>query len=270
VNPTIFDGTAITQKIKATTGSNVDIKVASNLYGYDLNSIYYQAPGVKTPNFVEVPTDELVELTYPSIVRNTLNKTGTGDFEAQFTLTTDNEYLSPVMRLDAAGNYFVLKNATGNFVDDSEITGLTTVSLPATSTSSTHEEYISYQAGLENQRETSQYITKEISLEVPASEIRVFFDADMEPGSSLEVRYKARRSGDNTPFEDLSWQRFPRSQQLNETNFDPFSSESRKIQYELSQDIGFDFDSFKVALVLNVKNESLVPKVSDLRIIAVA
>ena len=270
VNPTIFDGTSVTQKIKATTGSNIDIKVASNLYGYDLNSIYYQAPGVKSPNFVEIPTDELIELTYPSIVRNTINKTGTGDFEAQFTLNTENEYLSPVMRLDAAGNYFVLKNAAGNFVDDSEIDGLTTTSLAGTATSSTHEEYISYQAGLENQRETSQYITKEISLEVPASEIRVFFDADMEPGSSLEVRYKARRSGDNTPFEDLAWQRFPRSQQLNETNFDPFSSESAKLQYELSQDIGFDFDSFKVALVLNVKNESLVPKVSDLRIIAVA
>ena len=270
ISPILFDGTDVIQKIRATTGSNIDIKVASNLYGYNLNSIYYQAPGIKSANFVEVPMDEVVDFNFPAIVRNTLNKTGTGDFESQLTIKTTNEYISPVLRLDAARTFFTLKNATGNFVDDSEITGLTTTSVTAVSTATQHKEYISYQAGLENQREIAQYVTKEIQLNVPASQLRIFFDADMEPGSSVEVQYKARKIGDNTPFTDISWQKFPRNQQLNDTNFDPFSSEAFFTQYTLNQAIGFEFDTFKVALVFKVENESAVPKIKDLRVIAVA
>ena len=91
----------------------------------------------------------------------------------------------------------------------------------------------------------------------------------MDPGAELVVKYKARVVGDNTQFEELEWQTFPRNQVVNETNFGKFTSDIDFDQYSLTQDVGFEFESFKIKIEMNSENSSFISQVRDLRIIAV-
>ena len=270
VSPVLFDGTSVKSEIKTTTGSIVDVRPASNKYGYNTDSIYYQAPNAKASDFVEIDIDEYVDFTFPQIVQNTLNKTNTSDYENKVTLITDNEYLSPIMRLDAMSTAFTEKYSVGDFITDSEIdNSLTTTTVKATDSDKVHDEFISYIAGIQSNQEFAGFITKEIELEVPASQLKVKFDADMEPGSELIVQYKARPVGDTTPFAEFDFQTFPRNQLVNETNFSAFSSSSDFVEYTLTEDVSEEFESFKIRILFRCQNESFVPKIKDLRVIAV-
>lgn len=270
ISPILFDETSVTSQIKTTTGSIVDVRPASNKYGYNTDSIYYQAPNAKSSEFVNADIDEYVEFTFPQIVQNTLNKTNTSDFENKLTLTTDNEYLSPIIRLDAMSNVFTEKYAVGDFITDSEIeNSLTKTTVSASDSDNVHDEFISYIAGLQSNQEFASFITKEVELEVPASQLKVIFDADMEPGSELIVQYKARPVGDTTPFAEFDFQTFPRNQLVNETNFSAFSSSEDFIEYTLTEDVSEEFEAFKVRILFRCQNESFVPRIKDLRIIAV-
>ena len=269
ISPVLFDGTNATSEIKTTSGSIVDVRPASNKYGYNTNSIYYQNPNIKT-DFAEADVDEFVDFNFPQIVQNTLNKTNTSDFENKLTFTNTNEYLSPIVRVDAMSTMFTEKYVVGDFITDSELeNGFTTTQVTVADSENVHNEFISYIAAVQNNKEFAQYITNEVELEVPANQLKVLFDADMEPGSELIVQYKARPVGDNTPFEDFDWQTFPRNQAVNETNFDSFPSSSDFVEYSLIEEVAEEFEAFKIKIIFKVQNESFVPAIKDLRIIAV-
>jgi hypothetical protein len=269
ISPVLLDGTNVTSEIKSTSGSIVDVRPASSKYGYNTNSIYYQAPNIRT-DFAEADIDEYVDFNFPQIVQNTLNKTNTSDFENKLTLATENEYLSPIIRVDAMSTMFTEKYVAGDFITDSELElNLTTTSVSIGDSENRHNEFISYIAGVQSNKEFPAYITNEVELAVPANQIKVLFDADMEPGSELIVQYKARPVGDNTPFEEFDWKTFPRNQIVNETNFDSFASTKDYVEYSLIEEVAEEFEALKIKIIFRVQNESFVPSVKDLRIIAV-
>ena len=264
-----FDETSVKQEVKTTTGANLILRSASNQFGYNTDSIYYKSPLVKDTAAVNLPMDKLTDFDHPRIILGSMNKSSSADFEQILYLNTANEYLSPVIRLDAASQMFVLKNNYGKYIDDSELAGFIDSDLAASSNTTKQKQYASYKAGLSSFDETAAYITKDITLLEPATQIRVLFDADMDPGAELVVKYKARVVGDNTQFEELEWQTFPRNQVVNETNFGKFTSDIDFDQYSLTQDVGFEFESFKIKIEMNSENSSFISQVRDLRIIAV-
>ena len=267
--PVNFDETSVSQEVKTTSGANLILRSASNLFGYNTDSIYYKSPLVKESSAVNIPMDKLTDFDSPRLVLGSMNKTASADFEQILKLNTNNEYLSPVIRLDAASQMFVYKNNLGTYIDDSELAGFIDSDLVPSSSAIAQKQYASYKAGLSSFDENAAYITKDITLEVPASQLRVFFDADMDPAAEIVVKYKARAVGDNTEFEELDWQTFPRNQIVNETNFGKFTSDIEFDQYSLTEDVGFEFEAFKIKIEMNSQNSSFISLVRDLRIIAV-
>ena len=265
--PTIFDGTTVSQKFIVKNGHVVNLNVNNSIVGYNTTNIHQRPFGTRSQEF-EVPVDEMIRLGYPQIILGQLNKTGTNDFESIIKLTSDNEYLSPMFRLDSAQNMFTIRNVGGTTISDSDIdTNLTTTSVIASATDTQNRQLASYHAGIQSSLEVANYQTKEVGLELPATQIRVFLEADMEPDTEIVVKYKARKAGDDTPIEELKWQTFPRNQIINETNFAAFTSDEDFREYTLLEDVGFEFDTFKVALELKSGNEALVQRVKNLRIL---
>ena len=267
--PVNFDETSVSQEVKTTTGANLILRSASNLFGYNTDSIYYKSPLVKDTSAVNLPMDKLTDFEHPQVVLGSMNKTASADFEQILKLNTANEFLSPVIRLDAASQMFVYKNNFGQFIDDSELAGFIDSDLAASSSEAQQRQYASFKAGLSSIDETAGYITKDIILEVPATQIRVFLDADMDPAAEVILKYKARAVGDNTEFEELEWKTFPRNQIINETNFGKFTSDVSFDQYSLTQDVGFEFEAFKIKIEFVSQNSSFISMIRDLRIIAV-
>lgn len=265
--PTIFDGTTLSQKFIVKNGHVVNLNVNNSIVGYNTTNIHQRPFGSRSAEF-DVPVDEMIRLGYPQIILGQLNKTGTNDFESIIKLSSDNEYLSPVFRLDAALNMFTIRNVGGTTITDSDIdTNLTTTSVMASSNDTVNRQLASYHAGIQSSLEVANYQTKEVDLELPATQIRVFFEADMEPDTEILVKYKARKAGDDTPIEELKWQTFPRNQIVNETNFAAFASDEDFREYTLLQNVGFEFDTFKVALEMKSGNEALVQRVKNLRVL---
>ena len=269
-SPIIFDETTVESKLKSTSGANLILRAASNLFGYSTGDQYYDSPQVKETSFVNAPIDRIVNYTSPRLINGSMNRTATADFEQQLTLKTTNKFVSPVIRLDAASTMFAYKNNIGTYIDDSDMTGLVSTPVVASSTDIAQTEFAAFQAGISSRDEQAGYITKVITLDVPASQIRIFFDADMDPSGEFNIRYKTRAVGDNTEFGEIEFETFPRNQLVNETNFGKFSSRAQFEQFSLTQDVGKEFDALQVKIEMNTKNSSFVSKLRDLRIIAVA
>ena len=269
-SPIIFDETTVESQLKTTSGANLILRAASNLFGYSTGDQYYDSPQVKETSFNRAPIDRIVGFSSPRLVNGSMNKTATADFEQQITLKTTNKFVSPVIRLDSASTMFAYKNNIGTYIDDSDMSGLVATPVTATSTATAQTEFAAFQAGISSRDEQAGYITKVLKLDVPASQIRMFFDADMDPSGEFNIRYKTRAVGDNTEFGEIEFETFPRTQIVNETNFGKFKSSAVFEQFSLTQDLGKEFDAFQIKIEMNSKNSSFISKLRDLRIIAVA
>ena len=60
-SPIIFDETTVESKLKSTSGANLILRAASNLFGYSTGDQYYDSPQVKETSFVNAPIDRYVE-----------------------------------------------------------------------------------------------------------------------------------------------------------------------------------------------------------------
>lgn len=265
--PTIFEGTNVSQTVQTKRGHIVNLKASNDQISYDVLNIHHLPFGSRTSE-ITVPVDEVIPFGHPQIILGALNKTGTDDFTHKITLTTDNEYLSPVFRLDSAQNIFTTKNIGGRNITDSDVsTSLNVRTNLVGDSDGQRVETAAYRAGLQSVNEVGTYISKVIDLELPATQIRVFFEADMNPDNELIVKYKIRKTGEQTTVQDKQWQTFNRNQIVNETNFGAFSSDIDFREYELLEDIGDEFDSLILGIELKSGNEALVPEIKNLRII---
>jgi hypothetical protein len=150
---------------------------------------------------------------------------------------------------------------------DSEVELLTTTASSAVD-DDVAQEFVSRIQAIQSELEHSAYVTKQVDLEIPADGLTVKFDADMEPTSYAKLSYKARAVGDNTPFEELEWIDFPHTQQITEENYGSFASDPDDVAYTVRTDVPFDFSAFKLRIRMGTENEALIPRISNLRIIA--
>ena len=247
--------------INSASTNSLNLAVDSNKIKND--SLANVTPGVE----VEIPANEYLELEEPHIVRNLLNSNG-NDLVTRVTLDSFSEYSSPIFNNDDSLYPVVFRNLTGTLLNDSDIEGLTTRIIDTNSTDNTLQEYASYLSAVQSELEFSAYCTKQIDLEIPADGFTIKFDADMEPSSKLEFSYKARAKGDQTPFEDISWEDFKASEFITESNNGPFTSDTDIKEYTVNANVPFEFNSFKIRIRMLTKNEAQIPRIKDLRIIA--
>ena len=111
---------------------------------------------------------------------------------------------------------------------------------------------------------TARYITKPVELVNPANEFRILFDANRPPSASIDVYYKVGAAGSDTSFEDNEWVKATLDEAVpSNENYGSFN------EYEYSEPLSSDFIVYAIKIVMRSDNEARVPRIRDLRVIAV-
>ena len=92
----------------------------------------------------------------------------------------------------------------------------------------------------------------------------------MNPSNEIDISFKAKRLGDSKNINNQAFENFKLNQFINETNFGQFNSAENFKEYTAEHKVGEDFTDFVVRIRMKTKNESYVPRIKNLRIIAVA
>jgi len=127
-----------------------------------------------------------------------------------------------------------------------------------------------------NSSSLAKYLTKEVTLETPATSIDVRLTANLFQIDDIEVLYKINYATSQYKFEDLSWKYFnetgnPDVEVIPSTdNLIAGYIENQKSykEYKYSVNNLQEFTSFAVKVVMRSSNPVFVPKVQDIRIVS--
>ena len=111
---------------------------------------------------------------------------------------------------------------------------------------------------------SSKYMTREVELADTAIGLKVMFNVHRPVGAEVDVYYKTKRPEEKGNFDDLHW-----TAAKDPANYDPAATAPE--QYDEYQYIINDLDefvSFSVKIVMRTSNSAKVPKIKDLRVIA--
>jgi hypothetical protein len=119
---------------------------------------------------------------------------------------------------------------------------------------------------------TGVYITDKITLELPATSLKVYFDGCIMSSAEVEVMYKILRTDENLIFDDLGWTYFNTTgiPDLTVPTSKNFFGEKDFKEYEYSADSLEDFISFAIKIVMKSTNSSFPPVIKSFRTIALA
>jgi hypothetical protein len=118
----------------------------------------------------------------------------------------------------------------------------------------------------------AKYVTREIVLEdgFESGDIRVFMDAIRSTGTDIHVYYKVRSADDPEPIGEKSWRLMSKVKDVYSRNPNTYVGlEFRPSLEENSYPIGGTFKHFQVKVCMTTTDQSLIPRVNNLRITAV-
>lgn len=127
----------------------------------------------------------------------------------------------------------------------------------------------------------AKYISREIVLEdgFESGDLRVFMDAIRPTSTDIQVYYKVLSADDPQRISDKSWRRMAIVKDVYSKNFKTITAleyrpslDSNQISYTengVNYPIGGKFKSFAIKVCMRTSDASIVPKVKNLRIIAV-
>ena len=242
------------------------------------NSVVFRTNADKIENTdLAVPTvasaetimlNDIHDFENPMIVRDGYNATQ-NDLIVNLEINNGDDYCAPYFKTATGGlDPIVFRNIVGKSLIDSDLDALTVTSVTASDTLDNNQKLASYHAALQSITENSVYVTKQIDLQLPAEGFTIFFEADMEPSSSIELSYKARQIGDDTPFEELEWADFPYTEQINEDNYGVFPSTTDVKSYEVRTEVPYEFSSFKIRVRMRTENSAQIPTIYNFRVIS--
>jgi hypothetical protein len=154
---------------------------------------------------------------------------------------------------------------------------------PADTKSFLEVKSVSYAPGVlyvpENNNNSSslaKYVTKEITLETPATSIDVRLTANMFEIDDVQVLYKVNYATSQYNFDDVRWEYFNQSgnpdiQVIPSTDnliAGYIENQSAYKEYKYSVNNLQEFTSFAVKIVMRSANPVYVPKIQDLRVVA--
>jgi hypothetical protein len=126
----------------------------------------------------------------------------------------------------------------------------------------------------------ARYITKPITLAdgFDAGDLRVFLSANKPPGTEVYVFYKVLSGSDTTLFKDRTYGKFELfnptiSPSIDENEFREYeyrpSLTLDELTYTSEEGVTYDnFKTFSVKIVMTSQDPSVIPRIKDLRIIA--
>ena len=245
-----FPNAKLSAKIQSTTatsrsGSQTSFikSTLSNAVGYDLN--------------------ENIKFETPQMIASQINETnemsGVKSFEMPITLSSSNPNLSPVIDLTRC-SFVAVQNMLDNIDSSSDV-------FPTTDFVASTEP--------EGDNNAAIYLTKKITLENPATAIKVLLSAHRPSTSEIQVMFKTLRTDDATEFDDLGYTYF------NTTGVDdndtPASADVDDFQEYIytagvtDDGIGDPLDefiSFQIKIVMQGTNSAEPPRIKELRAIA--
>lgn len=287
LNPVNNIFTKVDAKIKTTTGSTLDNKITAEILGLDTSADSYQAVGSIDTAYQYVETDKVTTFTNPKTILSTVNSSNRS-LEMEVELNTADERYSPVVPMESSSQGVVnriklLRNRTGRQPDDSDLqekypnfeskraNDSDYLDEGDSDNNTIQSKLASYISALTAAKgDHADYCTKITELATPADTLIVKFLADMNPTNEIEIAFKAKRIGDSADIDTQEWEDFKLSTFVNEKNYGAFNSASDFKEYTAEHAVGEDFQEFRIRIRMKTKNEAYVPRLSNLRIIAVA
>ena len=122
----------------------------------------------------------------------------------------------------------------------------------------------------------ASYITKEVSIENPATGVDIRLTANTVDIKNIEVLYKFKKSSSEDNFEDLEWIYFNNNGSpdvdviATAENSISGITEKQSSYQELNYSVEDlpEFSSFAIKVVMKTTNPAFVPKIQDLRAVA--
>ena len=226
--------------------------------------------GVET-SFTKATTDTIIPLgenfehDTSRLVASNINEanemSSVKSLETKITLKTDNRNISPVIDLDRASTVLIA-NRLDN-IDSSSDVYPTAEYIPSTEP--------------EGDNNSAIYLTKAVSLENPATALRVFFSANKIDTSEIKVLFKILRTDDTSSLDELGYTFF---NDTGSPDVIPPNSLGRDDLQEYSFSAGIkddgigdaldEFISFQIKIVMQGTDAANPPRIKDLRAIALA
>lgn len=212
---------------------------------------------------VEVAPNDNYYFTEQQQVASQINETthfsGNKSLTYNIQMSTDNRNLSPVIDITRL-NTILTTNRLNN-PSASNTTGFIEETEPSGGSAA------------------AKYITREITLDNPATSLDVRISANNFPTSAIKMLYKIRHVDDSRPFDEIPYVYFnttgladdavryseSRSQSPNSEEYDANYFEQRFTAEGLGE-----FTAFAVKMVMTGTNPAYPPRVTDLRAIALA
>ncbi len=196
-----------------------------------------------------------------SLINETNELSGSKSLTIPLTLTSTNSYVSPI--LDATRMTLVaIANRENKITQESDV-------YPTT-------DYVA-STDPEGDNNSAIYMTKKVTLENPATALRVFFAGYRHTSATIKVMYKILRTDDASDFDDLGWTNF-NTTGTTDTVTNPSLTRDDLQQYKYTagvKDDGTDssldeFISFSIKIVMQGTNSAQPVRIKDLRCIALA
>ncbi len=214
---------------------------------------------------VDFVLNENINLDRSNVVASDRNEQNEMASEKSLSLDlnmyTSQSSISPVIDLDKS-NAILIANRVNNIDSSSDV-------YPTTDYNASTE--------LVGDNNAAVYITKKVSLENPATSIKVTFAAMKTATSDIKVLFKVLRSDDSFDFDELGYEFFnsdgsPDSTVNFSLKFDDFQDYvySAGIKDDgVGETLG-EFSQFSIKIVMQGTNAAEPPRIRDLRIIALA
>jgi hypothetical protein len=236
----------------ATITANIQTTSGQSLAGTE--TAYSKTPEASAPS---ITLNEDLVFTTPRIVASKKNETanlnGADSLDLNIQLSTTNENVSPIVDLERT-SIITVSNRIDK-IDSAADIGTAHTYVPSTEADGDNNPAI--------------YMTRKISLEVPATALRTMFAASVQSSTGIEIFYKTLRTDVNANFDDIGWVPY------NTTGFaDVIPSSSKDDNdfkdYLYTVDGLSEFIAFAIKIVMKSSNSAQVPLIKDFRTISLA
>jgi hypothetical protein len=233
-------GTGLTYNMRPTTGASV--------HGSETEFSLTAAN-----NSVSVSANDNIYFTAPQLVASTANETnemaGSKSLFVNAVLSTTSEKLSPVIDLQRCSAITVQNRInspttgnTPNFVDDTASSGTSSAAV---------------------------YLTRPIVLENPSTALEVRLTQNVRSVASVQLFYRNSSAEESRDINELSWTPFNVNGE-EDILITPSESDESYKEYKYSAENLSEFTTFQIKIVMKSTNSAYVPKIRDMRGIALA
>ena len=191
-------------------------------------------------NDISIPLDQDIEFTQQQKLKDKAEENGIASFKTTIVMSSTKDNVSPVLDVSRCSATLV-SNIIENVASDGE-------QYPETGSAK------------------AKYITKQIKLNQPSTNLRILFDSNVPSNAAVKVYYKTGLQGTN--FSDAEFTEV--------TSTTAFTKPIRKLENarqftesEINLQLN-PFDIVQVKLVMKSSNTAKVPRIKALRVIAYA